>query len=145
MKMNIRSQYAVLLCVYLARSGKANLPDIAVQLGISRSLLEQIARTLRIAGVVKSNRGRAGGYELVGDPTVYKVISKVSPVVLLDATINSYKTGNFEQRALYCVANTTARALVHGVLEKTIRELVKDLVRNEKATMESANALGAVN
>lgn len=56
-------QYAILFLAYLARNeGKGTVPKAAEHLGISVHFLEQIARKLRIGGLVTSSRGPGGGY-----------------------------------------------------------------------------------
>ena len=60
----------------LETSGPVCLPDIAGRQGISLSYLEQLFTQLRRRGLVRSSRGRGGGYQL-GCPASELTIAKV--------------------------------------------------------------------
>ena len=68
-------------------SGPVSLSDISLNQNIEITYLEQIFRKLRIAGIVKSIRGRNGGYLYAKDPaniSIKEVMHAVDEV--LDAT-----------------------------------------------------------
>ena len=68
-------------------SGPVSLGDISVNQNIEITYLEQIFRKLRLAGIVKSIRGRNGGYLYAKDPadiSIKEVMHAVDEV--LDAT-----------------------------------------------------------
>lgn len=75
MKLNQKTIYALLFVLYLGRTGRANTYTVAQSMGLSTNFLEQVARTLRVGGVVKSIRGPGGGYELLGDPSYGQVLA----------------------------------------------------------------------
>lgn len=67
MELNTKGRYAVMAMADLAKQEAAEsvpLSAIAERQGISVAYLEQIFRKLRAAGLVSSERGRAGGYRL---------------------------------------------------------------------------------
>ena len=71
MKLTTKSRYAVnaLTELYsLQENGPVRLSDISKNQNIEISYLEQLFRKLRIAGIVKSIRGRNGGYIFDQDP-----------------------------------------------------------------------------
>ena len=71
MKLTTKSRYAVnaLTELYsLQENGPVRLSDISKNQNIEISYLEQLFRKLRIAGIVKSIRGRNGGYIFAQDP-----------------------------------------------------------------------------
>lgn len=66
-KLSTKTRYAMRTMVELAvRAGTTptQLKEIADEHGISEKYLEQIATLLRIAGLVRSERGSNGGYRL---------------------------------------------------------------------------------
>ena len=72
MRLTTKSRYAVNALTelrILESNGPVSLSDISNNQNIELSYLEQIFRKLRIAGIVKSIRGRKGGYSYAKDPS----------------------------------------------------------------------------
>ena len=90
MRLTTKSRYAVNALTelsFLQSSGPVSLSDISNNQNIELNYLEQIFRKLRIAGIVKSIRGRNGGYLYAKDPSnisIKEVMNAVDEV--LDAT-----------------------------------------------------------
>ena len=90
MKLTTKGRYAVMAMADLALfkdKGPISLTDISIRQNISLAYLEQIFRKLRIAGIVKSIRGRNGGYVYAKSPdsvSIKEVMHAVDEV--LDAT-----------------------------------------------------------
>lgn len=101
MKLGQKTKYALLFVLYLGRAGRARTTDAAHNLGLSVTFMEQVARKLRVGGIVKSIRGPGGGYELAGNPSIGEVLDamKVSPLMTKEET-QALSTGTVEQRAL---------------------------------------------
>ena len=72
MNFTTKSRYAVNALAdlqYLSNyESPVSLKDIAIRQGIDLTYLEQLFRKLRIAGIVKSVRGRNGGYIYASHP-----------------------------------------------------------------------------
>jgi Rrf2 family protein len=66
-----RTDYATraLLVLALEDGGPLKLEELARRTGAPQSVLEQVMPTLRTAGIVRSERGPAGGYRLNKRPT----------------------------------------------------------------------------
>ena len=90
MRLTTESRYAVSALTelsFLQSSGPVSLSDISLNQNIEITYLEQIFRKLRIAGIVKSIRGRNGGYLYAKDPaniSIKEVMHAVDEVI--DAT-----------------------------------------------------------
>lgn len=80
MRLTLRQEYALLFALYLDRAGKATTAVAAENLGIPKSVLDQITFKLSRAGLTKSTRGVNGGHELTGNHSAIKIIVTVGPV-----------------------------------------------------------------
>lgn len=88
MKLTTKGRYAVTAMMDLALHAKLDriaLVDIAERQNISLSYLEQLFRSLRNAGLIKSVRGAKGGYMLAKSD---KEISLADILVAADEQIN---------------------------------------------------------
>jgi Rrf2 family protein len=77
MKISTKGRYGLRALIDLSINGRNGLPvllsDIAKRQGISDKYLEQIATQLHRAGIVKTVRGRKGGYLLNKDDKEIRV------------------------------------------------------------------------
>ena len=90
MKLTTKSRYAVNALTELSilgSNGPVSLSDISANQDIEISYLEQIFRKLRIAGIVKSIRGRNGGDLYAKDPSIVSIKEVMNAVdEVMDAT-----------------------------------------------------------
>ncbi|WP_304262225.1 Rrf2 family transcriptional regulator [Kallipyga massiliensis] len=78
MKLTTRSRYGLRAMTYIAaKAGEGPIPttEIAESLNLSDNYLEQLLRTLKKDGFLRSIRGVKGGYELVQDPQDIMVLN----------------------------------------------------------------------
>lgn len=78
LRVSSKSRYALRIMVYLAQqgahAGPARKQDIAEAEEISADYVEQILIRLRGGGLVMSHRGARGGFTLVGEPHLIRVL-----------------------------------------------------------------------
>lgn len=133
MKINKQAQYGMLLALYLTKAGRSNLGYIAEGLNLSKSFTQQVARKLRLAGVIKSVRGKYGGYELVGEPTVKDIFNALSPIKLLTAKESANMLmGGHETRAFLMMARSLGMSFT-PVMNRKVSSLIPELMANDTA------------
>ena len=131
MRLTTKSRYAVSALIelsFLESTGPVSLSDIATNQNIELNYLEQLFRKLRIAGIVKSIRGRKGGYIYAKDPeniSIKEIMHAVDEV--LDATkCNGTSTCNNGKKCSTHDLWHDLNILVEDYLEKiTINNLVE--------------------
>ena len=144
MRLTKRTQLGILLCLYLCRSGRARLKDVAANLDVSESFLAQVANKLVKEGTLASTKGPNGGYELKPDVTVLEVMYGLQGSnFLTGAELNSYKTGTPEKRALakYSInligeLNTALHKTITSIMKESISSEVKVLNTLDEKSME---------
>ena len=83
MKLTTKGRYAVMALVDLAiydRMGPVSLRDVSIRQNISVMYLEQIFFKLKQNNIVKSLRGKKGGYKLSKDSTQIRISEILSAV-----------------------------------------------------------------
>lgn len=124
---------ALLACLYLTRSGRVNISEIADGLGLYLSKLTPVLNLLKKSKIVTLVGEE---YELEGHPTVGDVLKAIG----FDIALNhkKFKTSTTEHRALHNFANNLNKAL-SPFLNKTIRSIDNDLIMAELDIMNQCN------
>ena len=94
MKLSTRARYALRMMVDVAKRPGADpvtLREIAVSTGISRPYLDQVAIGLKTSALIRSTRGRGGGYQLTrpaGEISVRQIIEAgIGPINVVDCVM----------------------------------------------------------
>lgn len=106
MKVSTKGRYALRLLLDLAEhndAGFISLKEIAERQNISKQYLEQIVSILNTSDILKTNRGKQGGYMLAKKPsqiTVGQILriteGSLAPIACLEDEVNGC------DRALIC-------------------------------------------
>jgi len=132
MKLNKDFQYSFLLCLYLARSGTANLKDIANNLKLSKTLLSKIVTRLKQAGLIYSHEKSKSEYDVYADVTPFHILQIFDSTAFLNQKDHfKYSKGEFETRALAQYASALGFQL-YPLLSKTFDVINKEVSANEK-------------
>ena len=106
MRVSTKGRYALRMLLDLAEhtgSGFISLKEIAERQGISKQYLEQIVSLLNTSNILRTNRGKQGGYMLAKQPsecTVKEILriteGSLAPVTCLEEDVNMC------DKAAYC-------------------------------------------
>ena len=136
MKLTTKSRYAINalaeLLIY-SSDNPVRLKDISDKQNIELTYLVQIFRKLRLAGIVKSIRGRNGGYVYASDPSKISIKQVMDAVEEdLDATNCAGASSCFEGRQ--CSSHKLWDDLNHVVDNYLSKIFIKDLVEPQDRT-----------
>jgi Rrf2 family protein len=149
-ELNTKGRYAVTAMADLAKyggGGAVPLSAIAERQQISLAYLEQLFAKLRRAGLVESERGRAGGYRLV------RAASSVTVAEIMQAVEESIRmTRCGGEESAPCIAGK--RCLTHGLWDAlgdqitaflasvTLQEVLDGIAPGKLALRAPAGAIG---
>lgn len=98
MKVSTKGRYALRMLLDLAEhrgDGFISLKDVAERQNVSKQYLEQIVSLLNTSNILRTNRGKNGGYMLAVEPascTVGKVLriteGSLAPIACLEDEVN---------------------------------------------------------
>lgn len=159
MKLTAKARYAVMAVTDIAVNGKGgvmvSLSDISIRQDISLSFLEQLFGKLRRAGIVESQRGATGGYNL-GLSTQDLYIGAIMRAV--DEEIQTKRCGDnglgCTTRGAKCLSHDLWQAMedhiegffnaisIQDVLDQKFPQLCPELI--EAADIRGAEALALI-
>ncbi len=101
MRISSTEEYGLRCLLTLAREGREaqlSIPEIAEREGISTAYATKLLSTLRKAELVKSERGRKGGFSIRRDPAEINLLQVITALggPLLDPDHCSKKTGQLD-------------------------------------------------
>lgn len=105
LKISTKGRYALRMLLDLAEhkdDGFISLQEIAERQNVSKQYLEQIVSLLNTSNILRTNRGKYGGYMLANKPSSYTVgqvlritEGSLAPVACLDDAINQCDRSRF--------------------------------------------------
>lgn len=136
-----KSKYAIKALLYLAQRREEGSPVLATEIAerekIPRKFLEAILLELKNAGILRSKRGRKGGYFLCQDPGEVNLAQIMrlfdGPIALLPCVSeNYYKRCDECQDEVYC----GIRAVFLEIRSKSLEVLLQNTLDKILATEE---------
>lgn len=134
MNFTSREEYGLLAVMHLAAvsgSGPIQTREIARAEDIPEQFLEQVLASLRRAGIVRSIRGAAGGYELVrpaGEITPGDVVRALSGEIM-PAKAGARKP---ETAVVHDLWRKAQEAISNVLDSMTIQDMVDERLRNQQ-------------
>ncbi len=139
MKISTRARYGTRAMLDLAQhygEGPVLVKDIARRQQISRQYLEQLLISLKVAGMVWSNRGTRGGFILAKAPSQIKLIDIVQCMEGSIAPVGCVDDTETYSRAAFCAARDVwveVKEAVSSILESiTLQDLVERQRKKEE-------------
>ena len=129
-----RSGLRILLDVALheTHARPRTIKEIADAQGISEKFISRIVVPLRERGMIKSERGKLGGFRLAQAPsdiTLLAVIETLQgPISLVDCVADKARcvgSGTCVARSVWTDVNTAVRAALRGMTLETVLERVR--------------------
>ena len=140
MKFSTKGTYGLRAVVELATrygEGPVSLAAVATEQGISEAYLEQLMRSLKKAGIVKTARGKSGGYLLTREPVKISVLEVLRALEGSTDVVDCIGSGaNVCENACTCSARPLFLKLqsrINAVLEETtVGDLTEDHIEQKK-------------
>ncbi len=148
MNVSTKSEYGLRALIYLAsNSAREAIParEIAEKWNVPVKYLEQILKTLKIAGIVASQVGIGGGYRLARPATlitagevIRELDGRISPMGCVSSY--DYEPCEFESACGLKTLWARARAALVGVLDQTtIADLCTQADRRGAVSLNSSS------
>lgn len=136
MKISAKARYGLRILLDVAlhetHARPRTIKEIADAQGISEKFISRIVVPLRERGMIKSERGKLGGFRLAQAPsdiTLLAVIETLQgPVSLVDCVVDKagcVRSGTCVARSVWTDVNTAVRAALRGMTLETVLERVR--------------------
>ena len=127
MKLTNRSEYGLLALIYLGRKGHDQLihgQEISNAQAIPKRFMQQILYSLKQAKLIKSEKGKAGGYALARKPedvTLAEIIRLFEGPLAPSRSVSKYyyESTPIEREKKMLILLKELRTIVSDKLEKT--------------------------
>ena len=136
MKISAKARYGLRILLDVAlhetHARPRTIKEIADAQGISEKFISRIVVPLRERGMIKSERGKLGGFRLAQAPsdiTLLAVIETLQgPISLVDCVADKagcVRSGPCVARSVWTDVNTAVRAALRGMTLETVLERVR--------------------
>ena len=135
MKLTTRARYGTRAVIDLASNygkGPVFLHEIAEKEGVSEKYLQHLFHSLKVVGLIKSERGVGGGFSLAKDPSTIRLSELVTvlegPLSLVEC-VDDKKACS---RSADCVTRELWKKLSESMMKVLDSMTLDDLVRLQK-------------
>ena len=139
MKISAQDEYGLRILIRIASSGEEDglsIPQLSEAEGLSTSYVAKLTRTLRMAGLIESNRGHKGGYVLARSPEEIKVreVLKSLGGMFFDDEFCGSHSGQLQlcSNSTECSVRSLWRVIQHTVDQLLDQVTIADLVVSEE-------------
>ena len=146
MRLSTRGRYGTRLMVDLAQhyaDGPIPLAEIAKRQNVSAKYLEQLIISLKGAGLIRSLRGRHGGYTLAKKPKEVSIGEIVETLEGRLAVVDCVRTPEVCDRAPECPTRQIWMGMTEIIEHQLFSLNLEDILRNSevfKKPMRKSNA-----
>jgi Rrf2 family transcriptional regulator, cysteine metabolism repressor len=130
MELSAKIEYALISLLEMANHPKPDEPiqikHIAEKQGIPERYLEQVFASLRMAGILRSQRGNRGGYLLVRKPwqiTLLEVVTCLSDSSSSDASDQASKELSLDRAIVRDIWKESQQSALNILHQHTIQDL----------------------
>ena len=125
---NVKTRYGLQAVIHLARQERdrvVSVSEMAAVMTVSAKFLEDILGALRMAGIVRSRRGKDGGYQLILSPAELTALDVARAMEGPDAAAGREADGSLS-RVTARVFDRALEAAAALLAEMTIDQLAEE-------------------
>lgn len=134
--LSLTAEYALRTVLFLADRGGGSVPaeEIAEALGVPRNYLSKTLHRLAREGVLRSTRGKGGGFRLGVDPARLTLLRVIAPFDQMSGERRCLLGRSECSDRNPCPAHSRWKAVSERVTDFFRETTVRDLVRGRQAT-----------
>jgi len=139
MKITAQEEYGLRILISIARDAKPggiSIPQLSKVQGISEHYVGKLSRILRLSGLIKSTRGKVGGYLLnkPADKIILKEVLKILGGNLYDSKYCKQHTGLKKvcPNSLDCAVKSVWENVQHAIDDVLGNVTLEDVVKSEQ-------------
>jgi Rrf2 family protein len=143
MNLSTKGRYAARAALELAKSydqGDLKLGEIAKRQEISERYLERLMNSLITAGLVRSTRGKKGGFRLTRHPDQIKLSQIIRAAEGSLSLVNCVDYPHECHRYQECVTRDVWKKISKSMINILNKITLKDMIRMQKEKTESSRS-----